>query len=103
MEMSGAWRSRNTGWVLVLTLALGGTAFWAWMHYSLRPPERPLRIALTHSPPFAYVYANGSVGLPPKLADAHTRPASGRPAKSFRDFDYPSPHRGDGQFVVRLC
>src|ERR1700688_163951 len=63
MEMSRAWRSRNTVGVLFLTLAIGGTGFGvAWMHYSLRPPERPLRIALTHSPPFAYVYANGSVG-----------------------------------------
>ena len=62
MAMSGAWRSRNTVGVLVLTLAIGGTGFWAWMHYHLSPPERPLRIALTHSPPFAYVYTNGSVG-----------------------------------------
>jgi hypothetical protein len=60
--MSRAWRSRNTVGVLALTLAIGGTGFWAWTHYRLRPPERPLRIALTHSPPFAYVYANGSMG-----------------------------------------
>jgi signal transduction histidine kinase/CheY-like chemotaxis protein len=60
--MSWARRSRNTLGVLMLTLAIGGTGFWAWMHYHLSPPERPLRIALTHSPPFAYVYTNGSVG-----------------------------------------
>jgi len=43
--------------------ASGAIAGWVfWTRVRLPPPDRPLRVALMHSPPYEYVYGDGSVG-----------------------------------------
>ena len=64
------FRVRNAWMILAfLTLTLCLAAFWwcGWVPnfvggWYVQPPAEPLRIALVHSPPYEYVYADGSAG-----------------------------------------